>query len=151
MGAENEDSAMRDFFDGFDENGATAAELFDDVSVMDDFVMDVDRIAVSFEGEFDDIYRADNAGAKAAGADAQKDFTVGFSRHLLPKSVIYQSSIIPQGPGLPHGNSLFALKRVTMGASLNFAATSLPALPARREKSETCPLPSMRIAGAANE
>jgi len=39
----------RDFFNGFDENGAAAAELFHDVGVVDDFVMHVDRRAIGFE------------------------------------------------------------------------------------------------------
>jgi hypothetical protein len=37
-------------------------------------VVNVDRIAVGFEGQFDDVHGADNAGAKAAGADTYERF-----------------------------------------------------------------------------
>ena len=95
MSAEDEDGAMRNFFDSFDENGATAAKLLYNIGIVDDFVVNIDGIAVGFEGQFDDVHGANHAGAKAAGADAQKYFSVGFCRHLLPKSVVYQNSIIP--------------------------------------------------------
>jgi len=39
MGTEDQDGIGRDFFNGFDENGAAAAELFHNVGVVDDFVM----------------------------------------------------------------------------------------------------------------
>src|SRR5262249_16059764 len=93
--AEDENRAVGNFFDGFDENGAAAAELFHDIGVVDNFMMDVDRVAVGFKGEFDDVHGTDYAGAEAARADAQKYFSVGFSRHLLPNSRVYQNSIIP--------------------------------------------------------
>jgi hypothetical protein len=105
VGAEDENGAMGNFFDGFDENGTTAAELLDDIGIVDDFVVNVDGIAVGFEGQFDDVHGADHAGAKAAGADAQEYFSVGLCRHLLPKSMIYQNSIIPYGRHLRHRNS----------------------------------------------
>jgi hypothetical protein len=49
MGTEDQDGIGRDFFNGFDENGAAAAELFHNVGVVDDFVMHVDRRAIGFE------------------------------------------------------------------------------------------------------
>ena len=70
VGAENEHRADRYFFDGFDENGAAAAQLVHDVAVVDNFVMDVHRIAVGLQRQFDDVNRADYARAKASGANS---------------------------------------------------------------------------------
>jgi D-alanyl-D-alanine dipeptidase len=98
---------VRNFFNGFHENGATAPELFYYIRIVDDFVVYVDGVAVGFEGQFDDIYSADHACAEATGTHAQKHFSIGFGRHLLPKSVVYQHSIIPYGRQWPHFNSLF--------------------------------------------
>src|SRR5580693_8173969 len=69
VGAENENRADGNFLDGFDKNGAATAQLVHDVAVMHDLVMDVYRIAVGFEREFDDIDRADYSRAEAAGAN----------------------------------------------------------------------------------
>ncbi len=74
VGAEDEDRAYRNFVDGLDENSAAAAQLVHNVAVVHDFVVDVHRIAVGFEGQFDDVHGADNAGAKAAGADTYERF-----------------------------------------------------------------------------
>ena len=68
MRAENQHSAYRNFFNGFDENRAAAAELIDDVAIVDDFVMDVNGAAIGFKRQFDDIDGANYAGAKAARA-----------------------------------------------------------------------------------
>jgi hypothetical protein len=38
---------MRDFVDGFDEDGAASAQLFDNIRIMNDFVMNVDRRPIS--------------------------------------------------------------------------------------------------------
>jgi len=70
VGAENEHGADGNFFNRFDENGATAAQLINHVAVVHDFVMDVHRIAVGLKREFDDVHGADHAGAKAPGANA---------------------------------------------------------------------------------
>jgi len=75
VGAENENGAMGHFGNGFDENGAAAAELLDDVGVVDDFVMHVDGRAIGFEGEFDNVHGANHTGAKAAGPDSQENFS----------------------------------------------------------------------------
>src|SRR5262249_44930517 len=50
VGAENQDCAVRDFFDGFDKDGAASAQLLNHVSVVDDFVVHIDGGAVSFQG-----------------------------------------------------------------------------------------------------
>jgi hypothetical protein len=112
--AEDENGAVWNFFDGFDENGAAAAELLHYISIVYNFVVDVDGITISFEGKFDDVHSANYAGAKTARAHAQKYFSIGFSRHLLPNLVVYQHSIIPQGQLSPHRNSLFLGKHRTI-------------------------------------
>jgi myo-inositol-hexaphosphate 3-phosphohydrolase len=112
--AEDENGAVWNFFDGFDENGAAAAELLHYISIVDNFMVDVDRITISFESEFHDVHGADYAGTKAAGTYAQKHFSIGFGRHLLPNLVVYQHSIIPQGQLSPHRNSLFLGKHRTI-------------------------------------
>jgi len=68
MGAEDQDGADRHFLNGFDEDCAAAAKLVHYVAIVDDFVMDVDRGAISFESEFDDVDGANDAGAEAARA-----------------------------------------------------------------------------------
>jgi hypothetical protein len=46
VGTEDQNGTVGNFVDGFDENGATATELFDHIGVMDDFVMDVNGVPV---------------------------------------------------------------------------------------------------------
>jgi hypothetical protein len=72
VGAENEHGADGNFFNGFDENGAAAAQLINHVPVVHDFMMDVHRIAVGLKRELDDVHGADYAGAKAPGANAHE-------------------------------------------------------------------------------
>src|SRR5262249_3804690 len=50
MRAKNENGAMRHVFDGLDKDGAATAQLFYDISVVDDFVMDVYGSAVGLQG-----------------------------------------------------------------------------------------------------
>jgi hypothetical protein len=57
---------MRDFVNGFNKNRAAAAELFHDISVMDDFVVHVNRCAVSFQRQFNNINGPDYARAEAS-------------------------------------------------------------------------------------
>jgi hypothetical protein len=54
---------------------------------MDDLVVDVNRGAVGFQGQFDNVYRADNARTKAARPYSQQDFSVLLcsSLHQYPK------------------------------------------------------------------
>jgi len=75
--AENKNRAVRNFVNGLDKNGATAAKLFDDVGVVHDFVVHIDGISVGFQGQFDDIHCANYASAKAARPDSQKHFSFG--------------------------------------------------------------------------
>ena len=76
MGAENQHGAVRDFFNGFHENGAAAAKLLDDVSVVNNFMVHIDRRAISFQSQFDDIHGADHAGAKAARPHAEQYLSI---------------------------------------------------------------------------
>jgi hypothetical protein len=66
VGAEDEHCAVRDFVNGFYKDGAAAAELFDDISVVDNFVVHVNRRAVGFERQLNYINGADNARAEAS-------------------------------------------------------------------------------------
>ena len=54
VSAENKHSADRNFINGFHEDCAAAPQLIHHIAVMNDFVMDVNRAAVSFEREFYD-------------------------------------------------------------------------------------------------
>jgi hypothetical protein len=49
MSAEDEHGAYRNFLDGFHKYGAAATQLVDDVTVVHDFVMNVNRAAVRFQ------------------------------------------------------------------------------------------------------
>ncbi len=75
VSAEDQDGTYRNFFDGFDEDGAAATQLVNDVAVMHDFVMDVDRISVGFERQLDDVDGAHDSGAEAAGPDSNQCFS----------------------------------------------------------------------------
>src|SRR5262249_14946443 len=84
VSAEDENSAVRDVLYGLDKNSAAAAQLLDDIGVVNDFVVHVDRGAVGFERQLDDIHRADHAGAESARPDPQQHLSIGFSLHLNP-------------------------------------------------------------------
>ena len=66
VGAKNQHRAMRHFFDGFHENRAAPAQLLHNISVMDDLMVDVDRRAVGFQRQFDDIDGAYHTGTETA-------------------------------------------------------------------------------------
>ena len=107
MGAKNEHGAMGNFFDGFDKNGAAAAKLLNNISVVNNFMMHVDRRAVSFQGQFDDVHGAHHAGAKAARPDAEQDLAVpvvlvlhGHPFTSTPRTLSYLSGS-PQGIRIP--------------------------------------------------
>ena len=67
MGAENGDAAGRHFIQLVDEIGALGAQAFDDMTVVDDLVPDIDRRAEFIDGALDDLDRALDAGAKTTG------------------------------------------------------------------------------------
>jgi hypothetical protein len=94
MGAENEHGTRRNLGNSFDENRTTAAKLLDHVSIVDNLVMHVDRRSVSFQSQFDDIDRTDNAGTESARTNAEKRFTLSLNSHLFPKLLNLQNSII---------------------------------------------------------
>ena len=89
--AEDQHFAFRDFFDGLDEDGATAAELIHHVAVVNDLMMNVDRVAVGFESQLYDIDGAHHSGAKAARAYAHEGLgpVVG-SMNLSQHSVVHK-------------------------------------------------------------
>lgn len=71
MSTEDEDSSVRDFINGFDEDGSTPAQLFDNIRVMNDFMVNVDRRSVGLKRQFDDIDRSDNARAETPRSDSE--------------------------------------------------------------------------------
>ena len=96
VGAENQHRADGNFLDGLDENGAAAAQLVHHVAVMHDFVVHVDRIAVGFQRQFDDVHGADHAGAKTARANAHERLgsvigaiNLGQTQFVLRKDVYF--------------------------------------------------------------
>jgi hypothetical protein len=96
MGAENEDRARGNLRDGLNEDGATAAELLDHVSVVNDFVMNVNGRAVGFQGQFNDVDGTNHTRAKTARAYAKKCFCFSLYSHPNPKLLRLQNSIIPK-------------------------------------------------------
>src|ERR1700686_3290163 len=76
VGAENEHGIGGDFLDGFDEDRAAAAKLFDHVGVVYDLVVDVDGRAIGFEGEFHNVDCATNPAADPAGRRTGQSFVL---------------------------------------------------------------------------
>src|ERR1700691_1906092 len=66
VGAEDEHCAMRDVLDGLEENRSAAAQVLDDVRVMHDLVVALDRLAVGFESQLDDIHGSYHARAESS-------------------------------------------------------------------------------------
>jgi hypothetical protein len=71
VSAENQHGAVGHLFDGFHKNRTAAAQLLYHVGVVDDFVMHVDWCAVSFQRQFDDVYRANDSGAETPRTNPQ--------------------------------------------------------------------------------
>src|SRR5439155_21584457 len=65
---EDDERAFRHVLLGVDEHGAPGLEVAHDMDVVDDLVPDVDRCAVLLEQLLDDVDRADDARAEAAGS-----------------------------------------------------------------------------------
>ncbi len=76
VGAENQNCAVGNFGNRFNENRAALAELLHDVTVVHNFVMDVHRRPVNFQRQLDDIHGAHHAGAETARPYAQEHFAV---------------------------------------------------------------------------
>jgi hypothetical protein len=58
---------MRHLIQLIDEIGALGAQAFDDMTIMDDFVPNIDRGAVFIDRTLDDLDRAFDAGTKTTG------------------------------------------------------------------------------------
>jgi hypothetical protein len=71
MRAEYEYGAVRNLIDGFNEDGAAAAQLLDNVGIVNDFMVDINGRAVGFKRELDDVYGPDDAGTESTGTDAK--------------------------------------------------------------------------------
>src|ERR1700734_2073354 len=72
VSAENKDSAYGDFIDRFHEDCAAAPQLIHNVTVVHDFMMNVNRTAVGLECEFDDVHRSDHARAESPRPNAHQ-------------------------------------------------------------------------------
>src|SRR5579884_1658234 len=66
MRAENDARALGHFLEFLDENGPGAAQLVDDMAVVNDLLADVNRRAVKIEHNLHDIDSAHHARAKTA-------------------------------------------------------------------------------------
>ena len=75
VGAVEDGGAVRDLVDAVDEDDAALAKALDDVPVVDDLVIDVERRAEEFEGAFEALDGHVDAGAEAArvGQDDSHD------------------------------------------------------------------------------
>ena len=73
MGGINHRAAGGDFFNRIDKNYALLNEAIDNVFVVDDFMVDVDRGALEFEDAFDTFDGHVDAGTEAAGV-CEEDF-----------------------------------------------------------------------------
>jgi hypothetical protein len=71
MSAEYQHCAVGNFIDGFDENGAAAAELLYNIGVMNNLVVDIDRRAISLQRQFYDVHSPNHSSAKSAWPDPQ--------------------------------------------------------------------------------
>ncbi len=75
--AENQHRADRHFLDRLDKNRAAAAQLIHHVAVVHDFVVHVDRAAVSLQRQLDDIHRAHHSRAKSSRPHAHERLRPG--------------------------------------------------------------------------
>jgi hypothetical protein len=71
MRAEYEYGAVRNLIDGFNKDGAAAAQLLHNVGIVNDFMVDINGRAVGFKRELDDVYGPDDAGTESTGTDAK--------------------------------------------------------------------------------
>src|SRR5207245_3811153 len=98
VGAENQDGALGNFFDGCDKNGTAPAQLLDHVRVMYDFVVHVDGRTIGFQRQFHDVHGADHTGAEAARPHPEQYFSILCVLHGHPSWSLSEDSIIPHTP-----------------------------------------------------
>jgi hypothetical protein len=72
VSAKNQYRSHRNFFDGLDKDCAAPAQLIHDVPIVNNFVMNVDGIAVGFQRQFDNVHGANDSCAKSARTDAHQ-------------------------------------------------------------------------------
>src|SRR5205809_612833 len=106
VGAKNEHRTMGNFLDGFDKNRTAPAQLLHNIRVMDNLVVHVDRRAISFQRQLDDIDSAHNARAETSRPYPQQNFSIRCSWHCHPNELIPGDSIIPHGEPCPHPVSI---------------------------------------------
>ena len=73
---------------------------------MDNLVVHVDRRAISFQRQLDDIDSAHNARAETSRPYPQQNFSIRCSWHCHPNELIPGDSIIPHGEPCPHPVSI---------------------------------------------
>lgn len=72
MCGEDHRSTVRHIVEILDEHRSLVAQRVNDIAVVYDFMSDVDRSAVLFDREFNNVNRTINARAKAAGCSNQE-------------------------------------------------------------------------------
>src|SRR5205809_269237 len=106
VGATRGHRTMRHFLDGFAKYRTAPAQLLHDIRVMDNLVVHVDRRAISFQRQLDDIDCAHNARAETSRPYPQQNFSIRCSWHCHPNELIPGDSIIPYGESCPHPVSI---------------------------------------------
>src|ERR1700737_2374743 len=66
MGAENQNGADRNLADRFNENCAASPQLIDNITVVDNLMVNIYRLSISLEGQFHDVDRPDHTRAEAS-------------------------------------------------------------------------------------
>ncbi len=74
MGAEDGPASERNLIEFLDENSPAAGEVVNNVAVVNDLFPHIDRRAVDFQRELDDVNRAHYPGAKPSRLEQVDDF-----------------------------------------------------------------------------
>src|SRR5271169_5318027 len=96
VGAENQHRTGGNFRDGFHKDGSAASELLDNIGIVHDLVVHVDRRAVGLQSQFDNVHRTNHTSAESPRADPKQSFRLSLYSHQFPKLPNLQNSIIPK-------------------------------------------------------
>ena len=97
--------AIRHVVDLMDKDRALFCQLIHNIAVMDDFAADIDGRAEGLKSDFDDVDRADHAGAEAARLEQQHPLLVGDAARLAT----VESGVEDRGS---HSNSIPMLELI---------------------------------------
>src|SRR4029077_20416484 len=100
MGAEHQHGAVGNLRNRFDEDRSAPAELFHHIGVVNDLMVDVHRSAIRFHFAINYVYLPNHTRAKTPGTYAKQDLSFSLCRHLVPKLLNFQNTIIPK-PSFP--------------------------------------------------